>query len=60
MSQREVASRAPSPTRCAAHTRRFRDGVLVEEETAGFVGSTVVLVLSVGGLFVYFKRKGWL
>ena len=30
------------------------------EETSGFVASTVLLVGSVGGLYVYFKRKGWL
>jgi magnesium transporter len=30
------------------------------EERSGFVASTVVLVASVVGLYVYFKRKGWL
>ena len=30
------------------------------EETSGFVASSVLLVGSVGGLYVYFKRKGWL
>ena len=30
------------------------------EERSGFITSTVLLVLSVGGLLVYFKRKGWL
>jgi magnesium transporter len=29
-------------------------------EPAGFVASTVMLLLSVGGLVVYFKRRGWL
>jgi len=30
------------------------------QEPAGFWASTVLLVVSVGGLYVYFKRKGWL
>jgi magnesium transporter len=30
------------------------------QETSGFLGSTVLLVLSVVGLVAYFKRKGWL
>lgn len=30
------------------------------EQTSGFVASSVLLVGSVGGLYVYFKRKGWL
>jgi magnesium transporter len=30
------------------------------EQRSGFVASTVVLVVSVVGLYVYFKRKGWL
>ena len=30
------------------------------EQTSGFVASTVLLVGAVGGLYVYFKRKGWL
>jgi magnesium transporter len=30
------------------------------ERTSGFVASTVMLVLSVGALVVYFRRKGWL
>lgn len=30
------------------------------QETSGFVGSTVLLVLSVTGLVAYFRRKGWL
>lgn len=30
------------------------------QQAAGFWASTAVLVLSVTGLFVYFKRKGWL
>jgi magnesium transporter len=29
-------------------------------ERSGFLSSTALLVLSVGGLLVYFKRKGWL
>lgn len=29
-------------------------------ERSGFVASTVLLVISVGGLVLYFKRKGWL
>jgi magnesium transporter len=29
------------------------------EEASGFLTSTVLLVGAVGGLFVYFKRKGW-
>jgi len=30
------------------------------QQTSGFVGSTVLLVLSVVGLVAYFKKKGWL
>ena len=30
------------------------------QETSGFLGSTVLLVVSVLGLLAYFKRKGWL
>jgi magnesium transporter len=30
------------------------------EQTSGFVASTLLLVGSVVGLYVYFKRKGWL
>jgi magnesium transporter len=30
------------------------------ERTSGFVASTVLLVVSVAGLVVYFRRKGWL
>ena len=30
------------------------------ERTSGFVASTLVLIGSVAGLYVYFKRKGWL
>lgn len=30
------------------------------QETSGFLGSTVLLILSVVGLVAYFKRKGWL
>jgi magnesium transporter len=30
------------------------------EDRAGFVSSTVLLVVSVGSLVVYFRRKGWL
>ena len=29
-------------------------------EPAGFLGSTVVLLVSVGGLYLFFKRKRWL
>jgi len=30
------------------------------QETSGFVASTVLLLVSVLGLFAYFRRKGWL
>lgn len=30
------------------------------EQTSGFLASSVLLLGSVGGLYVYFKRKGWL